>query len=57
MFWGMLDGLAFLPLDEVRQGMVHLRTVVPVEADEYVDRTYPNGSLVRPDRQLSEVML
>ena len=33
----MLDGLAFLPLDQIVQGMEHLRNVQP---PEYFDATY-----------------
>ena len=43
---GMLDGLAFLPLDQIVQGMEHLRNVQPPEAQqltEYFDATYVSG--------------
>ena len=46
-FCGMMDGLAFLPFDEVHDGMAYLRTVVPDEgADllDYFDKTYVSGS-------------
>ena len=42
----MLDGLAFLPLDQIVQGMEHLRNVQPPEAQrltEYFDATYVSG--------------
>ena len=43
---GMLAGLAFLPLDQIVQGMEHLRNVKPPEAQrltEYFDATYVSG--------------
>ena len=45
-FCGMLDGLAFLPLNEVDNGMAHLRPLSPVgweELTEYFDQTYVTG--------------
>lgn len=49
-FCGMLDGLAFLPEDDVEQGMEYLRGLPPpmdtkgMELLEYFDSTYVNGS-------------
>lgn len=46
VFCGMLDGLAFLPVDEVKTGMQYLRSVMPAEAEpivRYFDSTYVNG--------------
>jgi MULE transposase domain len=46
-FCGMLDGLAFLPLEYVFKGMDYLKTIVPTEGEEllnYFDTTYVNGS-------------
>ena len=46
LFVGMLDGLAFLPLDQIVQGMEHLRNVQPPEDQrltEYFDATYVSG--------------
>lgn len=48
LFCGMLDGLAFLPTDEVTNGMVHLQTRIPdvdglEELVNYFDRTYVTG--------------
>eukprot|EP00102_Acyrthosiphon_pisum_P026403 XP_016663613.1 PREDICTED: uncharacterized protein LOC107884958 [Acyrthosiphon pisum] len=46
-FCGMLDGLAFLPLHKIHEGMNFLKTVVPPEADElleYFDCTYVTGT-------------
>ena len=42
----MLDALAFLPLDQIVQGMEHLRNVQPPEVQrltEYFDATYVSG--------------
>ena len=42
----MLDGLAFLTVDDVPAGMAHLRTLVPNGADpliDYFDATYVTG--------------
>jgi len=46
-FCGMLDGLAFLPLHKIYEGMNYLKTVVPPEANEllkYFDCTYVTGT-------------
>ena len=49
LFCGMLDGLAFLPLEDVQEGMQYLRTNVPADPPEaedllnYFDRTYVSG--------------
>ena len=46
-FCGMLDGLAFLPLEHVAEGMAHLRRIVPPGAEgviEYFDSTYVTGT-------------
>lgn len=45
-FCGMLDGLAFLPVEDVKAGMEWLKTVAPPEAADvisYFDETYVNG--------------
>lgn len=42
-FCGMLDGLAFLPLEYIFKGMDYLKTIVPTEGEEllhYFDTTY-----------------
>ena len=54
----MLDGLAFLPVDQVQDAIRHLRTVVPdvVESDklesllDYFDSTYVSGTARRIQR-------
>ena len=46
-FSGMLDGLAFLPSENVIEGMDILREVCPQEAEpllDYFDKTYVNGT-------------
>lgn len=47
-FCGMMDGLAFLPVDKVQEGMDFLRTVVPANANDlldYFDATYVSGRM------------
>ena len=42
-FCGMLNGLAFLPVHDVKDGMSHLKTVMPASAADvvkYFDETY-----------------
>lgn len=53
-FCAMIDGLAFLPENDVLQGMLYLRTIVPDEAVDlldYFDSTYVNGNLRRIGNQ------
>lgn len=52
LFYGQIDALAFLPLDEVNDGEQHLRELVPEEVEpllEYFENTYVTGQL-RPRR-------
>lgn len=52
-FVGMLDALAFLPIDRVAEGMAYLRTITPAAAEpliDYFDSTYVSGTL-RQQRQ------
>jgi len=47
-FCGMLDGLAFLPLERVFEGMAYLKTIASPEGEDllnYFDATYVNGPL------------
>ena len=47
---GMLDGLSFLPLDQIMQGMENLRNVQPPEDRpliEYFDATCVSGTQER----------
>ena len=51
-FIGMIDALAFLPVDEVEQGMAHLKDVIPdhpgmEELLNYFDSTYVTGTFRR----------
>ena len=53
LFCGQIDALAFLPTDEVTEGMTHLRDSTPDEAVsliDYLDATYVTGQL-RPRAQ------
>jgi len=46
-FFAMLDGLAFLPMNKVYDGMQYLKTVCTVQGTEvldYFDYTYVNGT-------------
>ena len=46
-FCGMLDGLAFLPVTDVKQGMEYLRKIAPdnlMGLVDYFDATYVNGA-------------
>lgn len=48
LFCGQLDALAFLPPEDVKEGMAHLRSTMPEEAApllEYFDSTYISGQL------------
>ncbi|XP_076061379.1 uncharacterized protein LOC143037146 [Oratosquilla oratoria] len=48
LFCGQLDALAFLPTEDVHEGMKHLRSTMPNEAAalvEYFDSTYVSGQL------------
>ena len=49
----MLDGLSFLPLEQVPHGMAYLREIVPPELEplvDYFDENYVSGRL-RPHHQ------
>lgn len=49
-FCGMLDGLAFLPLDKIVDGMLFIRENTPPELEalvDYFDSTYVSGSFRR----------
>ncbi|XP_037503109.2 multidrug resistance protein mrp-7, partial [Rhipicephalus sanguineus] len=52
-FMGMLDALAFLPLDDVEDGMTALKGLMPEagrEVLEYFDETYVSGTYRRVQR-------
>ena len=48
LFCGQIDGLAFLPINEVSEGFKHLRQIAPDGCDDlltYFDTYYINGTL------------
>ena len=54
LFCGMLDGLAFLPLDKVTEGMLVIRNCIPIKSHDklqelvdYFDTTYVSGPFRR----------
>lgn len=53
LFSGMVDGLAFLPVDDVSSGMEYLQNNTPDGCEallEYFDRTYVTGTFRRIQR-------
>lgn len=53
LFCGMVDGLAFLPVDDVSAGMEYLQNNTPERCEallEYFDRTYVTGTFRRIQR-------
>ncbi|CAI6377665.1 unnamed protein product [Macrosiphum euphorbiae] len=57
-FCGMLDGLAFLPLTDVEQGMSYLRSIMPdtaLDLVEYFDSTYVNGTFKRTNCPINKI--
>ena len=59
LFCGQIDALAFLPVDEVSEGMAFLRESIPDEAApllEYFDTTYVTGHM-RPRPQNQDLQL
>ena len=59
LFCGQIDALAFLPVDEVSEGMAFLRESAPDEAApllEYFDTTYVTGH-IRPRPQNQDLQL
>jgi len=49
-FCRMLDGLAFLPINDVPRGLIYLKTIMPQEANElmeYFDSTYIGGRIIK----------
>lgn len=46
-FCGKIGGLAFLPINDVKEGMVYLHTIILHDAEpllDYFDPTYVNGT-------------
>lgn len=53
-FCGMLDGLAFLPLTRLNEGIEYLKLNIPLGAEDlfnYFDETYVSGTLRRVNKQ------
>lgn len=53
-FCGMLDGLAFLPLCRLQEGVDYLKLVIPLGAEElfkYFEETYVSGTIRRINKQ------
>ena len=54
-YCAMLDALAFLPLDQVKEGMAIIRDKIPIDVPEstnlvdYFDKTYVNGTFRQVD--------
>ena len=47
LFCGQIDGLAFLPIDQVTEGFDHLMNIAPDGTDDllsYFDQNYVNGT-------------
>ena len=47
-YCGMLDGLAFVPLDDIKAAMRYLRTVMPPSAEalvQYFDENFVSGNV------------
>jgi len=50
----MLDGLAFLPINRLQEGVEYLKLIIPLGAEElfqYFDETYVNGTTRRINKQ------
>jgi len=59
-FCTMVDSLAFLPLDDVKNGMKWLKKNIPTRAEDFIiyfDTTYVNGSFKRIGTNDSNIRL
>jgi len=59
-FCGMVDSLAFLPLDYVKNGMEYLKQNIPTGGEDfliYFDSTYVNGTFKRIGTDESNIRL
>lgn len=64
-FCGMLDALAFLPLNDITEGMNHIRQNIPtgnglealVDLVDYFDATYVTGSIRRIQRPVASHLI
>lgn len=53
-FCGMLNGLAFLPLNRLQEGVDYLKLIIPhsaVELIQYVEETYVSRKICRINKQ------
>ena len=49
-FCGQLDALAFLPIEDIPEGITYIRTITPIDAEglvDYFDQTYVTGTFRR----------
>ena len=47
LFCGQLDALAFLPIEDIPEGITYIRTITPIDAEglvDYFDQTYVTGT-------------
>ena len=50
LFCGQLDALAFLPIEDIPEGITDIRTITPIDAEglvDYFDQTYVTGTFRR----------
>ena len=50
LFCGQLDALAFLPIEDIPEGITYIRTITPIDAEglvDYFDQTYVTGTFRR----------
>jgi len=55
-----MDGLAFLPVEDVKDGMAYLKNIVPQEAESllnYFDTTYVNGKYRQVRNENKKIIL
>lgn len=58
-FCRMLDGLAFLPVNDVPKGLLYLKSIMPQEANElmeYFDSTYIGGRIINNNNTRSNII-
>jgi len=59
-FCGKMDGLAFLPVEDVKDGMAYLKNIVPEEVEtllNYFDATYVNGKYRQVKNENNKIVL
>ncbi|KAF0715939.1 Uncharacterized protein FWK35_00032544 [Aphis craccivora] len=55
-----MDGLAFLPIGDIKDGMAYLKNIVPEEAESllnYFDETYVNGNYSQVKNENNKIVL